>query len=136
MPDKYYLMSKDTGSGPHLIGQLSRLGKGEYEFKYLINATAFPHWFMQIPRLPDITKTYRSQEVLYYILYRVVPESDEWAAEVLMNEYGLKNYDEWTILELLINQHLIDKMDGQPLSDSQQLFYFYSEIPSNAHTYN
>ena len=136
MADSYYLLSKDTGDGPYLLGILMRLGEDEYEFKYLIKGDRFPHWFMQIPRLGDISRVYKTQEVLHYIIYRVVPEDDEWAAEVIMKNNGLRYYDEWTILELLINQHAQHMPHEQPLCDSHQLFYFYSEIPKNANRFD
>ncbi|MCL2631848.1 MAG: hypothetical protein FWD45_01995 [Coriobacteriia bacterium] len=135
MSDKYYLMSKDIGDGPYLIGELTRTANSEYQFRYLIKGSRFPHWFMQIPRMNEIDKTYQTREVLGYILYRVVPEEDEWAADVLMQQNNITSYDEWTILESLIAQHERYRTDNSPLSDSQQLFYFYKEVPENAHTF-
>ena len=136
MADRYYLMSKDTGEGPYLIGELTRLRKDEYQFKYSIKGTEFPRWFMRIPRMGDIGKTYGTQEVLYYILYRIVPEEGEWAADVLMEQNNMQSYNEWELLESLINQHLLHKVDTQPFCDSHQLFYFYPEIPKNANRFD
>ena len=136
MAERYYLLSKDTGDGPHLMGEMTRLAQGEYEFKYLIKGTKFPYWFMQIPRMPEIEKTYKTLEVLHYIIYRVVPESDGWAAEVLMKENGILDFDEWILLELLLEQHSVHMDDSQPLCDSHQLFYFYETIPDNAKRYD
>ena len=113
-----------------------RVGVGDYKFRYMIKGTQFPEWFMQIPRLGDMQKVYDTREVLHYIIFRVVPEDGEWAADVIMKQYGLSKYDEWVILETLIEQHKRYKLDVQPLCDSHQLFYFYSEIPGNARRFD
>ena len=135
MAEQYYLMSKDTGDGPYLIGKLMRLGKNKYRFEYMTKGKTLPQWFMQIPRLAEI-KSYDTREVLHYIIYRCVPEQGEWAADILMKHHGIKEYDEWTLLETMIAQHRNIKIDDQPYSDSHQLFYFYSEIPTNANRYD
>ncbi|MCL2136681.1 MAG: hypothetical protein FWH40_04055 [Coriobacteriia bacterium] len=136
MAESYYLMSKDIGDGPYLLGKLSRIKKGEYQFRYMVNAPDFPYWFMQIPRLNDLDKTYQSQEVLSYIIYRIVPDQSEWASGILMQQNGISDYDEWELLVSLIEQHSQHSIDGQPFCDSNQLFYFYTEIPAQAHRFD
>jgi len=56
--EKYFLLSKDIGDGPYLLGELTRLSKGEYEFTYMIKGGEFPEWFMSIPGMETIAKTY------------------------------------------------------------------------------
>ena len=136
MAEKYYLMSKDTGNGPYLMGELKRLGKGEYQFRYLINGGRFPQWFMQIPRLGEISRVYGTQEALYYIIHRLVPEKGSWEAGILMKQNGVAKYDEWDLLESLVASHEQYKVGKPPLCDSHQLFYLYSIIPSHAKRYD
>ena len=136
MVERYYLMSKDLGDGPHLIGELSRLRKDEYQFRYMISADQFPQWFMQIPRFWDIRRTYETEEVMWLIINRLVPSEGSWAADALMQQNGIEQYDEWDLLESLIEQYEQYQLDTQPLCDSHQLFYFYKQIPANAHRYD
>ena len=136
MSEYYYLLSKDIGDGPHLIGQLTRSGKGQYQFRYMFRDPGFPHWFMRIPRMADSQKLYTNQEVLNGILLRAVPEQGEWAASLLMKQNGIAEYDEWALLESMIELHRRLGFDRQPFCDSHQQFYFYSEIPDNARRYD
>ena len=136
MADKYYLMSKDIGDGPYLIGEMLRLEPGEYRFRYLINGNRFPQWFMQMPGLRDISKTYGSRETLHMIIYRLVPQENSWEAGILMRQNGISEYDEWELLESLIEQHEYYKAHPAPLCDSHQLFYLYTEIPHHTNRFD
>ena len=136
MADRYYLMSKDIGDGPYLIGELTRPESGEYRFRYLIDGSAFPAWFMQLPGLRDISKTYGTRETVHLIIYRIVPQEHSWEAGILMRQVGVSDYDEWDLLEFLIKQHERYRADSTPLCDSHQLFYLYSEIPPNANRFD
>ena len=136
MADKYYLLSKDVGDGPYLIGELSKHANNQYGFKYLIKGEKFPKWFMQLPRMASIKKTYSSNETLYYLIFRIVPEEESWQASILMKQFDLDAYDPWTILESLIEQHEQINPDEAPLCDSHQFFYIYKEIPENANRFD
>ncbi|MCL1912553.1 MAG: hypothetical protein FWG10_01390 [Eubacteriaceae bacterium] len=135
MAEKYYLMSKDTGNGPCLMGELQRLGKGEYQFRYLVEGGMFPEWFMQIPGMGDISRVYSTKEALYYIINRLVPEEGSWEAGVLMGQNGIAEFDEWDLLESLVAMHGQYQAGKPPLCDSHQLFYFYPSIPDHAKRY-
>ena len=119
-----------------MIGEIQRPQKGEYQFRYLIRGERFPEWFLQIPGMRDIRRTYGTRETLAYIIYRIVPEEGSWAAGALMGCHGLEVYDAWAILESLIAQHMRYGLDAQPFCDSHQIFYFYPEIPADAHRYD
>ena len=138
MADRYYLLSKDTGGGPSLIGELRRLRRGDYQFRYMLRGDRFPEWYLQIPGLRDIHQLYGSREARRFILHRVVPEEESWAADVLMQQHAIKGYDEWDMLEALIVQHAQyeNESDPLPLCDSNQIFYFYREIPEDANRYD
>ena len=128
MAEKYYLKSKDVGEGAYLIGELVRLAKGEYRFRYMLPGDRFPDWYVQIPGFRDTRRIYETQEVKRYIIHRIVPDEGTWAARVIMAQNGITAYDEWDILVALIDQHALYQFGSQPLSDSHELFYFYSTI--------
>ena len=125
MAEQYFLKTKDIGEGARLIGELTRLTKGEYRFQYTISGDRFTDWYVQIPGFRDIHRIYETQEVKRYILRRIVPAEGSWAAEVMMTQNGITTYDEWDILVSLIDQHEQYRLDSQPLCDSHELFYFY-----------
>ena len=136
MPNKYYLLSKDTGDGAHLIGELERIVKGEYRFSYLISGAVFPEWFMQIPGMPDMGKVYGTDEVKEKIIHRVTPRSGSKNALDMMAQNCVPEYDEWDLLESQMRLHEKYKTDRYPLSDSHQIFYFYPEIPQRVNRYD
>lgn len=136
MAEKYYLLSKDTGDGPYLIGELERLDRREYRFRYLIKGDVFPEWFMYIPGMGSVGYPYQSRTALQHIIHRLVPEGGSWAAGLLMRQCGVGEYDEWELMVALIEQHKLHSADGIPLGDSHQLFYLYEEIPAQANRYD
>ena len=136
MADRYYLLSKDTGEGAHLLGELVRVAKGEYRFSYMICGDAFPEWFMKIPGMPDLTRIYDSDAVKECIIHRVTPRAGTVNASDMMVQNGLGEYDEWELLESQIKLYDKLKTDRYPLSDSHQIFYFYSEIPKRVNRYD
>jgi len=136
MADRYYLLSKDTGDGPYLLGNLARVSKGEYVFNYMIAGDKFPEWFMQIPGMPDTAKTYETQEVKEKIIHRVTPREGTFNAEGMMAQNGVPEYDEWDLLESQIAHHERLRTDKFPLSDSHQIFYFYAEMPRRVNRFD
>ena len=136
MAKRYYLLSKDIGDGPYLIGELSHPDYGEYQFRYMIDGERFPRWFMQLPRMRDTKKVYGTRETLHLIIYRIVPQEGTWEAGILLNQFPDTHYDEWDLLELLLEQHERYRADDSPMCDSHQLFYFYKEIPKNANRFD
>jgi len=136
MASEYYLLSKDTGEGPYLLGKLTRVGRGEYSFKYMINSDMFPMWFMKIPGMDDLHRTYSTEEVKNKIIHRVTPRKNSVNALDMMEQNGVLEYDEWVLLESQMKLHDIYKTDKYPLSDSHQIFYFYSELPRRVNRYD
>ena len=68
----YYIMSKDIGVGPELIGKLERLSKDDYQFHYLFgNKDKFPNIFVHIPDMDDTQKIYNTQETWLGIMRRI-----------------------------------------------------------------
>lgn len=134
--DKYYLLSKDIGDGPYLMGDLSRLAKGVYTFKYMIKGDKFPEWFMSIPGMEIIDKLYETEEVKNKIIHRVTPREGTWLATQLMIQNKVPVYDEWNLLESQMAVHERLKIDKYPLSDSHEIFYFYKEIPKRVNRYD
>jgi hypothetical protein len=136
MIEKYYLLSKDTGQGPNLIGLLERIDKDVYSFKYMIKGEKFPEWFMKIPGLDDINATYGTEDVKKNIIYRVTPRQGTELAVRLMKQNDVPVYDEWDLLRSQIAVHDKYKSDIFPLSDSHQIFYFYDKIPRKVNRYD
>jgi hypothetical protein len=134
--DKYYLLSKDTGNGPYLIGELKRISESEYQFKYMIKGDNFPEWFMHIPGMDDINKLYETEEVKNKIIHRVTPRKGSVNAIDMMKQNGLDVYDEWDLLESQMVLHEQYKADKFPLSDSHKIFYFYPELPMWVNKYD
>jgi len=55
MTNKFYILSKDLGDGPHLMGVLERLDGLTYTFKYLLKGEPTEEqWFLKIPGFNDI----------------------------------------------------------------------------------
>jgi hypothetical protein len=136
MLNKYYLLSKDIGDGPYLLGELVRLSRGEYSFRYMIKGNRFPEWFMEIPEMRDMGRIYDTEEVKNFIIHRITPRESTWLANELMKQNGITIYDEWDILESQMETHDKYKVDKYPLSDSHEHFYFYPEIPRRVNRYD
>lgn len=136
MADRYYLLSKDTGEGPHLMGELTRVSKGEYSFRYMISGEEFPEWFMKIPGMSDLRKIYGTEEVKDKIIHRVTPREGTKNALGMMEQNGVPEYDEWVLLESQMALHDSLRTDKYPLSDSHQIFYFYPEMPRRVNRYD
>jgi len=134
--EKYFLLSKDIGDGPYLLGELVRLSKGEYEFRYMIKGDKFPQWFMAIPGMEDIAKTYGTDEVKDRIIHQVTPRRSTWLAGQLMKQNNVPEYDEWELLESQLALYDKRKTDKYPLGNSHQNFYFYKEIPGKVNRYD
>ena len=134
--DKYYLLSKDVGDGPYLMGELKRLSKNEYQFQYLIKGDKFPEWFMKIPGMDDLTKVYETKEVKDKIIHRVTPREGTFHAIGMMKQNNVSKYDEWILLESQMALHEKYKTDKFPMSDSHQIFYFYPEIPRRVNRFD
>ena len=134
--EKYYLLSKDTGQGPYLIGVLQRAEKKQYVFKYMINRQEFPEWFMKIPGFDDLNTIYGTEAVKEHIIHRVTPKEGTKLALLLMNQNKVPVYDEWDLLQSQIEMYDKVKSDIFPLSDSHQIFYFYENIPKKVNRYD
>ena len=143
MAEKYYLLSKDVGDGPYYIGDLERLSKGRYRFKYAFSGERFPKWFMHIPNLDNINKEYTDEEVVHGILDRIAFEPTHMFVRSFMDSYGFKDvatedYDQWDALVALCEEHkrAHPVWDIWPKHDCKQLLYFYEELPSILNRYD
>ena len=136
MRDRYYLCSKDIGDGPYLLGELTRDGDREYSFRYMIKGSKFPEWFMSIPGMENVDEVYGTEKVLDCIIHRVTPREGTTNAGILMRYNNVPVYDEWDLLESQMAAYDRCKKTKFPLSDSHELFYFYSEIPRKVNRYD
>lgn len=141
MNDFYYIMTKDIGVGPHLIGKLERLSKDEYQFQYLIKDKKFPNIMVHIPNMDDTQKIYNTEETWKGIMSRVVPSKDSWACKEIEKEHGLDHskYNVWDFLDYLYNFHtnLVKKVHRRlPFHDPYERVYFYKELPRRLFRYD
>jgi hypothetical protein len=135
-PGQFYLLSKDCGDDPHLIGVLKRLGRSEYSFQYLIKADKFPEWFMWLDGFDEIGKVYESEEAKA-LIHWVVPRPEKLPAMWFQKTYDVPVYDEWLLLCKIADFHnKTNKWDNYPISDSHERIYFNEEVPRGANRYN
>lgn len=136
--DFYYIMSKDIGVGPELIGKLERLSKDDYQFRYLFgNKDKFPNIVVHIPDMDNLQKIYNTQETWLGIMRRVVPSKGTFACEAIYKAHKLNpnNYNAWDYLDY-IYQFVQDITNGSHLHDGYERIYFYKEIPKQVIRYD
>lgn len=141
MLDYYYIMSKDIGVGPHLIGILERIDRDNYQFRYLIKSNKFPNIIVHLSDMDDTHKIYNTSETWHSIMRRVVPGKDSPQCISIEKEYGLKHeeYNAWDFLDCLYNFHteLMKKANRRlPFHDSYERIYFYKELPRRFFRYD
>lgn len=98
--DKYYLHAADLGQGYPLVGEVTRLGKNEYQFNYCFKE--FPLPYMEVRGMPDTLKVYDTSEVMQSIFGRLwCFDKSNWRYAQLLEMFNLKEIEEpWQILEL------------------------------------
>ncbi len=134
----YYIMSKDIGIGPELIGKLERISKDDYQFRYLFgNKKEFPNIVVHIPDMDNLQKIYNTQETWLGIMRRVVPSKGTFACEAIYKAHKLNpnNYNAWDYLDY-IYQFVQDITNGSHLHDGYERIYFYKEIPKQVIRYD
>ena len=139
--DYYYLMTKDIGNGPHLIGKLERIDKDNYQFHYMIKSDKFPNILVHIPDMDDTHKLYDTQETWHGIMRRIVPKEGSWACKAIMKEHNLdiEKYNVWDFLVYLAGFHarlMARAHIRRPFHDPYEKFYFYKEIPKRCYRYD
>ncbi|MCL1802823.1 MAG: hypothetical protein FWG30_04170 [Eubacteriaceae bacterium] len=132
MANKYFLMSKDIGNGPLAIGELERIGIRKYRFSYSADKGDQHTWLTLIPGLDSNSPGYSNRKVKKSIFGRLIPKKGTWRAKKLSEQFGIAKYNEWDLLECLINQHEALGYSDLPLCDSHQIFYIYKQLPAKA----
>lgn len=141
MANLYYIMTKDIGDGPHLIGKLEKLDRENCQFQYMIKGNDFPYFILHLPNLHDVSKVYNTEETWIGIMSHVVPENGSHACRLIQERHGLdpNRYNVWDFLEYLISFHndLTKKAHIRlPFHDSYERIYFYEEIPRRCYRYD
>jgi len=134
----YYIMSKDIGVGPELIGKLERLSKDDYQFRYLFgNKDKFPNIIVHIPDMDNTQKIYNTQETWHGIMRRVVPSKESFAFKAICKAHKLdpNKYNTWDYLDY-IYQFVQSITNGSLLHDGYERIYFYKEIPKDVIRYD
>lgn len=137
----YYIMTKDVGAGPHLIGKLTRLSNVDYQFEYMIAGDKFPNIMTHIPDMDDIHKVYNTDETWNGIMRRVVVSKDSTQCKTFEEFYGLdhEKYNQWDYLERNIKTwEMICENNYMrvPFGDPYERIYFYKEIPGRCFRYD
>ena len=104
MADFYYIMTKDIGVGPELIGKLERLSKEDYQFHYMFGSRdKFPNIVVHIPDMDDTQKIYNTQETWHGIMRRIVPAKGSWVCKTAFEQHGLdmEKYNAWDYLDYI-----------------------------------
>jgi len=143
MIDHFYILSKDCGDGPYYIGDLRRLSKGHYKFNYAFTSEKFPKYFMYIPGFEDINSEYYDEDVVKYLLERVVLEPTHMFIRSFMDNYGMTDisvddYDPWDTLVLMCDDWKRTHPVGDifPLRDGNQTVYFYESLPKGVNRFD
>jgi len=138
MVNKFYILSKDLGDGPHLIGILERLENSEYTFKYLIEKEPSEEmWFLKIPGFNDIGKIYTGDKVKDGIIHRMIPEKDHMFIEGFLNQEDMKEYDEWVLLNKLWERwERTHKVTKYPYHDMKERVFLYKSLPERLHRHD
>jgi len=133
--ESFYLLTKDLGFGPSLIGILRKSAKNKYEFKYLFSGKQFPEYHFIIDGMPDPNKVYKGEEVYSSIISWFVPMPQTPEASFLESEFGEKISldNQWEFLEKLYN---LNKEHCRILQHPREKYFFYSELPERVNRYD
>ena len=93
-----------VGGNPRLMGILTELEKGKYQFEYKLGGMPVRErqGRLTIDEFPDIRKIYTSDngnEVENFI-YRIIPREDDFYAKASLKSAKLTEYDVWELLKV------------------------------------
>ena len=97
-PRQLYVTSKEFTEGRHLIGILTELSEGNYQFEYKLDGK-FQEWYLLIKEFPDPKKVYNGSDVERFI-NRLVPKRSSPYLELLLESANLKEYNEWEMIKV------------------------------------
>ena len=138
MTNKFYILSKDLGDGPHLIGILERLDDSTYTFRYLLKEEPTEkQWFLKIPGFNDINRIYTGDKVKDGIIHRMVPEEDHMFINSFLEQESMSVYDEWELLNKLWERwDSVHKVTKYPYHDMKERVYLYKVLPRRLHRHD
>lgn len=122
MQRKLYVTSKEFTEGRILIGVLTELEEGSYQFEYKLGGEA-REWHLPIRELPDVTRIYNGREA-EKLIDRIIPKPDNLFIDLFLDKFCLDKYDKWELLKALGRQ-----------GDSRLEIYMFETLPERTKTY-
>lgn len=122
MQRKLYVTSKEFTEGRILIGVLTELEEGSYQFEYKLGGEA-REWHLPIREFPDVTRVYNGQDVDKFI-DRLIPKRDSFYIAEALESVRLSSYDSWEML----------KAFGKK-GDSRQETFLFEDMPERTVVY-
>lgn len=93
------MLSSDGTEHRHLIGMLSQLDDGEYQFEYKLQNTAECECLV-LPIFPNIYRIYNDAETRVLLDDYLPSENDTAFMREILKKTGLDHYDEWEWLRV------------------------------------
>lgn len=93
------ILSSDGTEHRHLIGILSQLENGEYQFEYRLQNTAECESLI-LPIFPNLYRTYNDTETRVLLDDYLPSENDTAFMREILKKTGLDHYDEWEWLRV------------------------------------
>lgn len=93
------MLSSDGTEHRHLIGILSQLDDGEYQFEYKLQNTAECESLI-LPIFPNLYRTYNDAETRVLLDDYLPSENDTAFMREILKKTGLDHYDEWEWLRV------------------------------------
>ena len=96
MSRKLYVTSKEFREGRILIGILTEINEGNYQFEYKLNGKV-QEWHLPLKEFPEVTKTYNGRDVQKFI-DRMIPNKEYKFIKQALESVDMAEYDAWEML--------------------------------------
>lgn len=106
MARQLYVTSKEFDEGRILIGILTELSKGSYQFEYKLNGKV-QKWHLPIKEFPDVRKVYNGSDVEKFI-DRLVPRPESLYIKEALELASLTEYDKWEMIKVFGQRNMKD----------------------------
>lgn len=130
----FYLLTKDLGFGPSLIGILD-CSVDNSSFKYLFGGKDFPEYHFMINGLSDPLKEYKNEEVNKYILSWLIPDKGSKESYYFESYFGdnFVNKSKCEFLDVLYDFYISKDIH---IHHPRETFYLYKELPEKVIRYD
>ena len=97
-PRQLYVTSKEFTEGRILIGILTELSEGNYQFEYKLDGKA-QEWHLPIKEFPDVKKVYNGSDVERFINRLIPPKHGIYPFNSFIASSHMSEYDVWELLK-------------------------------------